>query len=208
MSLDRLQIQNNFSKSSLYYDQNTNVQKASSELMVLDSLKYSDLDKNSNILDLGSGTGNIFKLIQDYDSFANFVNCDLSLEMIKSCIPRPSSFCANITKLPIAHKESFSHIYSSFCLQWLEKGDFKGLFDILYKICKSGALLSFSIPVKGSFVEFLDANTQSDCNFNFIDFQNRDFFEKTSTDSNFEMLEMRVDTHKIKYLNLVFEVYC
>ncbi len=201
MTLDQAIIRDNFSKFHASYDSNTNIQKKSAKMLVEESLKYLDPNSFFNILDLGSGTGNVAKEVRNHLSNKNrIVNCDFSLPMLTSS-GEEFSVCSDICNLPIKDVEIFDAVFSSFCLQWLDCGEIKKLLDNLYKICSSGAIFSFCLPINGSFHEFLDANFQSGCNFHFIDLPKGLDVENLINSSDFEILELRAINFKVKYLN-------
>lgn len=208
MHLDSKQIKDNFSKFSNIYDENTNIQQKSAYNLVTESLNHLNLTPNSNILDLGSGTGNIAKFItqqrgQDSDSKNNIVNCDFSLSMLESPSTKAHRVCADMCHLPFKNQEFFTHIYSSFCFQWLNNQQIKTLLQYLHQICKPGALLSFCHPIDGSFHEFHDSNTISDCNFRFAQLPAIENINKVIEGSGFSLKYSTIDSPKIKYKNTI-----
>ena len=208
MHLDSKQIKDNFSRFSNIYDENTNIQQKSAQNLVTESLKYLKITPDSQILDLGSGTGNVSKFIlenqpEGTNSVENIINCDFSLSMLKSSRTKANKICADMCNLPLKRKEFFTHIYSSFCLQWLNNEQIEKLLQNLYQICKPNGVISFCYPIDGSFLEFHDANTNSDCNFRFTKLPLADNIYNIIEKSGFTVKYSAINDYKGKYQNAI-----
>ncbi len=202
MLLDLDQIKDNFSKFSAKYNENTSIQLNSSKKLIEDSVKYLKIDNKSKVLDLGSGTGNIAKFAKEIANNANVTACDFSEKMLQHDTFSDHKICCDINELSFEH-ENFTHIYSSFCLQWLNEDQLKKLITNLYNICVSEGILCFALPVSTSFTEFKDVNELSGCNFRLVNLPNIKNIEKNIDDSGFSVLKSRVDSDKIKYKDAI-----
>ncbi len=204
MILDRNQIRNNFSRSSREYDKNTSIQKISAQTLIEGSLKYTDLKSDSNILDLGSGTGNIAKLLDgNSKTSSNLISCDFSHSMLESQPTSSYKVCGDVCQLPFLEQELFTQIYSSFCLQWIAKNLFGDLLESVYKVSKKNSQFSFCLPVKGSFHEFFDANSSTECNFKFIEFFDPTLIKEKILCSNFKILKIETLSHRVRYADAI-----
>ena len=158
MSFNKNLIAENFSLGSKTYDDAAQVQlKAAQELVRLIS-PY--LKKDSQILDLGSGTSFISKEILSHEAYSeiSITEIDISSEMLNSWKDRPSNITtiqADIEQLPIFEKK-FDLIISSFALQWIS--DFEKNFLNFSSLLKANGILALCLPTQGSLQEFLDFN--------------------------------------------------
>ncbi|MBM3580097.1 MAG: methyltransferase domain-containing protein [Alphaproteobacteria bacterium] len=150
--LDKKIIAKNFSRGAKYYDEVAEVQRQISEKLV--SLVRPHLKKDSQILDLGSGTSFIAKQISQYQ----IIEVDISAEMLGSWHDRPNNIKAiqtDFENLPFAEK-SFDLIISSFALHW--SSDFAKNFSQFFSLLKPKGIFAFCLPTAGSLQELSSFN--------------------------------------------------
>ncbi len=127
--MDYFKIKNSFNKSALYYDKWANVQKKCAEI-IIDKLEKFNLKKVNNILELGCGTGNLTKLIDEKIQYKNFISIDCALNMLKIAsdkVKRKNIYFinANIHELSkwMRKKTYFDIIISNASFQWIKDHD-------------------------------------------------------------------------------------
>jgi len=170
---NKAKIANNFSKASEDYDNFASVQKLSAKKLCELTLPFfSNIKKEAQAIDLGSGTSAIAKEIVKKDIFLqkniNLTEVDISQEMLLTWLDKKfyniNTIKADIEKLPFK-KSSCDLIFSSFALQWII--NFNKTFAELNRLMQKDAILSFCIPNNESFKELKDVSLKSGCNFNF-----------------------------------------
>lgn len=152
MDFDKNLVAKNFSRGAKTYDQAAQIQLLVAKDLI--DLIRPYLKKDSQILDLGSGTSFLAKQISGH----NITEVDLASEMLESWRERPSNIktiCADFENLNFA-KESFDLILSSFSLQW--SADFDKNFAQYFSILKPGGIFAFALPTQGSLHELQDFN--------------------------------------------------
>lgn len=124
-------IKDNFSRYAKYYDQYSGVQN----LCAQELISQIDLNGFRKILDIGCGTGNYTKLLQEKFPQAVIKAVDISYEMLKIAknklkVKNTEFVLADAQKLKI--KDRFDLVSSNASFQWFEKLDlalrrYKGL---------------------------------------------------------------------------------
>ena len=119
---DKKIIAKNFSNAARNYDEFALIQKQVAQR--ISALTSPFIKQNSQILDLGSGTGfvasNLSQLDEFLKNYAKIYEVDLSLEMLKNRPNRHKNIfplCCDIENLSFK-KASFDLLVSSFSLQW------------------------------------------------------------------------------------------
>lgn len=185
--VDKKEIKKNFSKKSRNYDKFAEVQKSTANKVL--ELASPFINKNSKILDLGSGSSFLAKsLTNNY-----VVELDLSLEMLKSWKDRPKNIIpiqGDFEDLPF-EKNSFDIVLSSFSLQWAE--DFNKLFKGVSSILKNNGKLIFAIPTSESLEELRIASSKSRCNFHFKELPETNLLEKSLLGSGLNKIDIIQD---------------
>lgn len=157
--IDKKIIARNFSRGAKNYDEAAEVQAIAARELVELVL----LHESSTILDLGSGTSFIAKEILKKNKNVKITEVDISAEMLKSWVDRPSNVTAiqaDIENLSF-EKNSFDLIISSFSLQWIS--DFEKNFSRFFELLKPNGIFAFCLPLDGSLHEL---KSQDFFNFN------------------------------------------
>jgi len=152
MNFDKNLVAKNFSLGAKTYDEAAQIQLSTAKDLV--DLIRPYLKKNSQILDLGSGTSFIAKQISTYE----ITEVDIAPNMLESWRERPSNIktiCADFEKLTFV-EASFDLILSSFSLQW--SSDFVKNFARYFSFLKPGGIFAFALPIKGSLPELSGFN--------------------------------------------------
>lgn len=152
MDFDKNLIAKNFSLGAKTYDEAAQIQLLTAKDLV--GLIEPYLKKNSQILDLGSGTSFVAKQISTYE----ITEVDIASNMLQLWHERPSNIktiCADFEKLDFA-EESFDLILSSFSLQW--SSDFAKNFARYFSFLKPGGIFAFALPTSGSLPELQGFN--------------------------------------------------
>lgn len=128
----RLQALNNFfhrmNQASLYSKYN-GLQKNDAKFVIDNYLRLINWKTNENILDVGSGDGDvIFELLLPKipKPFAKFIGSDISTEMVNFAKNKYNKSKVQFvhldissTNLPPDFCEYFDHIFSFYCLHWV-----------------------------------------------------------------------------------------
>ena len=159
---DKLRVASAFAKSAPCYDGVAELQRqVGGELIhILEEIIEPDwLNKNSNVLDLGSGTGYFSEVISDKWP-VSLVSLDIALGMLdyarnnRSLRCDQTFTCADAERLPLK-KNKFNLVFSNFALQWCD--DIENVFRQIYEVLKPGGYFVFSIPVEGTLYELKDS---------------------------------------------------
>lgn len=192
-------VQKNFSKNSQKYDQNASMQKEAAKKLCDFAKKY--LDKNSKILDLGSGTSFVAKSLLKHTKKYQVFETDISLNMLKNWQEKPDnifSFSSDIDNLPIKEIPLFDAVFASFSLQWIN--DFDKLILQIKKICKPNAIVAFCLPTQKTLEEIRISSDKSGCNFYLREFLHLNSITLNLENSGFkqEILESEIILQKHK----------
>jgi ubiquinone/menaquinone biosynthesis C-methylase UbiE len=173
-------IKENFSKSAEVYDGFSDVQKLGATF-ICDASRHLIKD-GFFVLDLGSGTGNIKKNLQNLEKKINLFEIDLSQRMLEKSGASGNKIVADIDFLPFKNEEKFDMIFSSFSLQWIN--NLEDFFFSINRILKKNGIIAICVPTYGSLLELTVANKKSGCNFyikNFLREEEIIFFAKNFT---------------------------
>lgn len=147
-----MEIRNSFSKRANTYDEQSFIQQDVNKRLLnrLRLIKHSQ----SNVLEIGSGTGKLScDILNDYPS-VNLISMDLSLEMLKKHkLKNPETNClvGNAENPPFNYL-SFDTILSSLTLHWCNISS--DIFFRFYNLLKPNGLLLFSVAGPDTFKEF------------------------------------------------------
>ena len=137
------------------YNKNSFVQQQ----IAKDLIKYCHTNNliTGNILDIGSGTGYIGKLLSKYSGLHNLFQIDSSTNMVQAS---QNSHPNSVTKLASAectgfNSKTFNLVTSSMCLQWANIG--LAAKEVARILTDNGYFIA-SLPVNGSFIELKDNN--------------------------------------------------
>jgi malonyl-CoA O-methyltransferase len=153
-SFNKELINKNFSRAAFSYEEIATIQKAAAKKLVALASPFLN---QSQILDLGSGTGFVAKELLQKNNQLKIVETDLSREMLSLWKNRPENVIAiecDIENLPFA-KNSFDIITSSFVLHWLN--DFEKSFEQFSNILKPNGILAFCLPTSETLKELRTA---------------------------------------------------
>jgi malonyl-ACP O-methyltransferase BioC len=141
-----------FSNRAHSYDDYSFIQKNVNERL-LNRLNLIKHDKK-DILEIGSGTGNLSQTLQGVHDRLNIVSIDLSHDMIKIHKDKnPHAKCIQTkAEAPPFKDESFDTILSSLTLHWCELNE--NLFTRYSSLLKPNGLLLFSAAGPDTFREF------------------------------------------------------
>jgi malonyl-CoA O-methyltransferase len=141
-----------FSNRAYSYDDYSFIQKNVNERL-LNRLNLIKHDKK-NILEIGSGTGDLSQTLLDKYPELNIVSIDLSHEMIMAHKDKnPSAICIQTKgETPPFKNESFDTILSSLTLHWCDLNE--NVFKRYSNLLKPNGLLLFSAAGPDTFREF------------------------------------------------------
>ncbi len=117
------EIKRSFSRASFSYDEYSLVQQMANRILVemIPGKGY------ENVLEIGTGTGGLSRLLKDSFRVGQFTGVDISLEMLRSSKTLFSDtgninlLCCDSERLAINPSMKFDLIVSSSCLHWLER---------------------------------------------------------------------------------------
>lgn len=155
---EKLRVASAFAKSALCYDGVADLQRqvGSKLIQMLDeNIGSSYLNEQSNVLDLGSGTGYFSEIISEKWP-VDLLSLDIAMGMLTYA--RDNRFlggektfvCADAEKLPL-QKNKFELVFSNFALQWCD--DLESVFIQINEALKPGGYFVFSLPVEGTLSE-------------------------------------------------------
>jgi malonyl-CoA O-methyltransferase len=130
MPLSKDKIKNDFSRAAANYEQHANLQRKVAEKLA--KFGWEIFDPKGQIIDVGSGTGFVKKLLKP----ANVTQLDISEKMCNQSFPLAPTICADMDQMPIAD-ESMDGIISSLTMQWAI--DTKKTFKEFARVLKSGS---------------------------------------------------------------------
>ncbi len=150
----------NYSKSAL-------IQRLSSDKLCKIAAPF--VKKDSQILDLGSGTGFVAENLialqnksfgskkpeKDLSKDSNIFELDLALKMLQKNQNHSFKIQGDFENLPFK-KQSFDILISSFSLQWMT--NFDKSFLQFFSLLKPKGILIFCLPTEGSLKELSAAN--------------------------------------------------
>jgi malonyl-CoA O-methyltransferase len=138
-------IKENFSRAAKEYDRYAIFQLEAGKRL----LKRLKLLKNPfPLLDLGSGTGTLFK------GWKGVFALDISTAMVMECKKQGLLSVAGDGELLPFKEKSFKVVFSNFSLQWME---LKNCSSEVFRVLKEGGYFLASIPVEGSLEKLLSA---------------------------------------------------
>ncbi|HCR86032.1 MAG TPA: hypothetical protein DIV86_05075 [Alphaproteobacteria bacterium] len=186
-------ISRKFSKKAAKYDEYIDIQKITADEVI--KLIEKNLEKNSTILDIGSGTG---YFTQELNKKYSFIQLDAAFDMCEKSKPLASAINADMHILPI-RQQSFDCVISSFAMHWAE--DLQKVFNEVYAILKPQGLFIFSIPIQESLREIKEVLELQNL-YNIInEFHNEAFV--ISALSNFQVLQKIQKNEVLKYDGLI-----
>ena len=148
----RISIKKRFSLASEHYDEHAVVQNnISHELSGLVDNGYYE-----NVLEIGTGTGLLTGFLTSKMDFKNFFSLDISyrmIEMARKKFKHIHFFTADGEEIPIISR--FDLIATSSTLQWFLNP--KESMPDLFNLFKKDGIFLFSVFVKGTFKELIEA---------------------------------------------------
>lgn len=153
-------IAKKFSRGAKNYDEFALTQKKAARNLA--ELTSPFIQKNSHILDLGSGTSFLAQEILKIQKDAKIFEVDIAEEMLKSWPGSDLKIQADLENLPFKNA-SFDIIISSFSLQWIT--NFEKNFSHFFSLLKPNGILAFCLPSDESLQELKSAEI-----FKFNDF--------------------------------------
>ena len=118
--LNRHQVESQFDRAAATYDSVADLQRHMGNSL-LNRIQATDVAIDSQLIDLGCGTGELLKQLEQA-SFSNLVGLDLSSQMIaiaKQKAPSASFLHAEIESVPV-DGESFDIVVSNAAIQWCD----------------------------------------------------------------------------------------
>lgn len=174
---DKKNIKKSFSNAAKLYNKNAVVQKIVGQHLfeyIQNNLKTQPL----NIVEIGSGTGNLTHILRQNFPSSTIIACDFSFEKINSlktknilkCVMDGESFCFS---------KKFDLIASNMCVQWFHKLE-ESLLSLLENL-NDGGFLALSFPTDQSFLEWKDIAPVN----NLIDLPSKEFILNTFPNASF-----------------------
>ena len=155
MMLDSEKIQHDFNKSSAYYTENSLLQK--SIAIDLINLAKPYITKDSKILDLGCGSGQIAALLElkEFTNITMVDNATKMLDIARRNFPKTNIIeddISNLTKL----NQSYDVIFANMSLHWCS--DINAAIKNAKYYLKPNGKIFISIPSENSFKELHEIN--------------------------------------------------
>lgn len=152
--MHKQQIKTRFNRASQTYDKLALIQKECATLLVTRLFEKFKTFKPNNILDLGSGTGNIIEALMPILPNAHFCLNDISQEMLNNAKEKFNDKLSMSFKLADMETLAFEPhelIISNFALQWTE-----ALNTMLSTMFQHAKIMAFTTLLDGSFKEWQD----------------------------------------------------
>ena len=151
-NFDKKKLKLNFEHSAQNYLEAAPIQRLSAEKLCKMATPF--IQENSQILDLGSGTGFVTESLNALCA-PDIFELDLAFEMLQQNQNNSSKIQADFENLPFKN-HSFDILISSFSLQWLT--DFDQSFSQFFSLLKPKGVFIFCLPTDGSLSELAAAN--------------------------------------------------
>jgi len=133
-------VQQKFSKAAEHYDRHAIIQRYFGD-MLLEELR-NDRVFAQNILDVGTGTGNLLQNLKSIYGNANILGLDIAWGMLSKARERaPKLLQADVARLPFKDN-SFNLVVSNLALQWVV--DLDNVFSELSRVIKKEGKLYFT----------------------------------------------------------------
>lgn len=193
--MDSKLISDNFSKGSKNYAKYAQIQKDCAKKLC--KFAFKELDNAKNILDLGSGTGNLYDNCQNLK--VDYFELDISQKMLDLSRCK-NKINASFEEVPVKDN-SFDLILSSFALQW--SFNYEKILSEINRILKNNSYLIICAPVTGTLKELKDANKESESNFYIINFFDDIKFQNKSKKFNLKLENSKSQKISVKYENAI-----
>ena len=145
-------VARNFSEAADSYDRWADSQRRAAKHLIN---LLPQTDRITDILDVGSGTGYLVKLLHERYPEARILGIDIAPDMVKVCLNRWAHVRSLSFEIADAERfdtrQSFDLIISSFCFQW-----FSARVQSLRRLAgmlKPGGVFAFAVPVDGSLAD-------------------------------------------------------
>lgn len=115
------------------YQESNDLQSNISQEVIKKYLKFIEWNQNGDddIIDIGCGTGNVTVeiLLPNFpSSIKRLLAVDVNTKMIKTALEKYSNFNSKVDfgvldmgeEIPDNYKEKFNHVFSFFCLHWIQ----------------------------------------------------------------------------------------
>jgi malonyl-CoA O-methyltransferase len=140
----KLVVAKNFSRRAKDYDQSAALQQAVG-LSLIERLKLISINPQT-ILDLGSGTNYLSKILKPHYPTAKIINLDIAESMLsfsqkENIFPQDFFVCTDAEKMPF-QTNSFDLIISNFVFHWFLEP--QNVLEQINRVLKPGGLLLFS----------------------------------------------------------------
>ncbi len=155
-------VKTRFNKASLSYDEVSKAQQISADILISKILELKP-SAPKKILDLGTGTGYIPKILISKFKETDFYLNDIAEQMLEKCKNNFSSN-ANVHYLPgdmmLLEKENYDWIISNLAFQWMD--DLESALKFFH--AQASDIFAFSTIAFGTFSEWEDIlNKYEDC---------------------------------------------
>ncbi len=152
------QIARHFSRAAASYDAATPVQQQSAEALFANLGAFFPHSSEPSLLDIGVGTGRLFRVAQRHFGTTNFAVwrlhgidfAPLMLEQTRKQFPRARLCCGDAESFAYA-ADAYDLIISNFALQWCQQPAL--LLHRLYAALRPGGCLAVALPLCGSLAE-------------------------------------------------------
>lgn len=186
-------IAKKFSRKSGQYDEYIDIQKITADEVI--NLIEANLQTQSSILDIGSGTG---YFAQKLNKKYNITQLDAAADMCEKSKKFAPVINADMHQLPLKN-ESFDCVISSFSMHWAE--DIQKVFDEVNRVLKHTGLFIFSIPVQESLKEIKEVLELQNLYDIINPFHNEQYILSKLT--KFQVLKKNQKNEVLKYDDLI-----
>lgn len=193
------QVAAQFSKAAQHYDNAAQLQKQ----VLSAATKYllSNLDSDSDLIDMGCGTGN---LLNHLNELKNYTAIDLAQGMIDKAKNKyetqDKAFTANWLQADIQNTHlmsgTYSHIFSSLAWQWC---DLKSVLAESHRLLKPDGELIFTTLLDGTLSELTDAYQSIDDYQHVNQFETEAEFNKTLQTTDWQSIRVQIVTEHTYY---------
>lgn len=199
LSINKQQVQHNFSEHADEYDIYARVQKRVATRLLDLTLPHSF---SGTVLDVGTGTGDVARRLLDRCPEQSVVVSDLAHDMTRTAyqnLPKSLAADGDAQALPF-RDDSFGLVLSSSVFQWIE--DLPAAFAECWRVLKPGGLFSFALFCDGTLSELREVFRQaldscnSDWPFHFQSFPVAGEVEAALSQAGFADCRSHVETEK------------
>lgn len=196
------QLSTDFSIAAEGYDQHARLQQEILEQAL--ELAQELWPTGSQILDVGCGTGYFAQAALEAECYWDLRGIDIAFGMCQKATKHLPTACSHAENLPFG-AESFSGIFSSLMLQWVDKP--VDIFCEMYRVLRPGGTVMLTTFVNGTLHELQESFAQIDKDVHVSTFASTGDVATAAVHAGFTMLSAEEEEYTEFYSQLKHMMY-